>query len=172
MVREFMKRIPWIVFALMLPFAIGYLILTASSLPPLVASHFNGAGYPTAYMTRRFYTQFVLALGVGLPVAMVVLFTVVFSSAQDMRLPNRGYWLAPERIARTRAVLISFGVGMGSLLVAMVCYIHWLQLGAHRSVPPHVSNRLVLGGLLVFSLITIGIIVAMLGAFRLPRDQR
>ena len=167
-----MKGIPWIVFVVMLLFAIGYLILTASNLPPLVASHFNGAGDPTAYMTRSFYTQFVLALGVGLPLAMVALLTVVFSSAQDMRLPNRDYWLAPERIARTRSVLISFGVWMGSLMVAMVCYIHWLELAAHRSVPPHFSNHLVLGGLLVFFLITIGFIVAMLGAFHLPRDQR
>jgi uncharacterized membrane protein len=167
-----MKKIPWIVFVLMLLFAMGYLILTASNLPSLVASHFNGAGYPTAYMTRGFYTRFVLALGVGLPVAMVALLTVVFSSAQDMRLPNRGYWLAPERIARTRSVLIPFGVAMGSLLVAMVCYIHWLELDAHRSVPPHLSNHWMLGGLLVFFLMTIGIMVAMLGAFRLPPDQR
>ncbi len=167
-----MKKIPWIVFVLMLLFAMGYLILTAMNLPPLVASHFNGAGHPTAYMTRSVYTRFVLALGVGLPLALVALLTVVFSSAQDMRLPNRDYWLARERIARTRSVLISFGVGMGALMVAMVCYIHWLVLDAHRSVPPHFSNHWVLGGLLVFFLMTIGIMVAMLGAFRLPPDQR
>jgi uncharacterized membrane protein len=166
-----MKKIPWIIFALLLLFAIGYVARTVPSLPPLVASHFNGAGYPTAYMTRAFYAKFTLAFGVGLPVAMVALCSLVYSRAKDVKLPNRDYWLAPERIAQTRATLVSFGAWLGSLMVVMVCYAHWLVLVAHRSVPPHFSNRLILGGLLAFSVITGGLLVALLRAFRLPRPD-
>ena len=68
-------------------------------MPPLVASHFDGSGNPNAYMTRSVYTKFILGMSVGLPIAMVALLTVVYSNARDMKLPNRDYWLAPERIA-------------------------------------------------------------------------
>jgi uncharacterized membrane protein len=153
-------------------FAIGYVVRTVPHLPPLVASHFNGAGYPNAYMTRSFYTKFTLAFGVGLPVLMVALMSLVYSRTRDVNLPNRDHWLAPERIAQTRSTLVSFGVWLGSLVVAMVCYVHWLVLVAHRSVPPHFSKSLIVGGLLAFALMTGGLLVALLMVFRLPRRDR
>ena len=164
-----MNRISWIAFALALLIAIVYFSNTLSSLPPMVASHFDGAGFPTAHMTRAFYTKFVFAMGVGFPIAMVALLSVVYSKASDMKLPNRDYWLAPERIAQTRALLVSHGVWFGCLMVAMVCYMHWLVLSAYRMMPPHLSNQLVMGGLLVFMAIAIGWVIALLRAFRRPR---
>lgn len=159
----------WIAFVLALLLAILFFADTVSSLPPLVASHFDGAGVPTAHMTRNSYTKFVFSMGVGLPVAMVALLALVYSKADDMRLPNAAYWLASERIAQTRALLVAHAVWFGCLLVAMACYVHWLELAAHRSVPAHLSNQLVLGGLLIFFAITLGWIMALLRAFRLPR---
>jgi hypothetical protein len=165
-----MSKIPLIAFALALLFAILYFSNTLSSLPPMVASHFDGAGFPTAHMTREFYTKFVFAMGVGFPIAMVTLLSVVYSKASDMKLPNRDYWLAPEHIAQTRALLVAHGVWFGCLIVAMVCYMHWLILTAHRSVPPRLSNQLVMGGLLVFMGIAAGWIIGLLRTFRRPRS--
>ena len=108
-----MSRVPWIAFALMLLFAVVFLSTTVSSLPALVASHFDGAGFPTAHMTHEFYIKFVFAMGVGFPIAMVALLTLIYSKANDMKLPNRDYWLAPERIAQTRSLLVSHGVWFG-----------------------------------------------------------
>jgi hypothetical protein len=165
-----MNKIPWIAFALALLFAILYFSNTVSSLPPMVASHFDGAGFPTAHMTRAFYAKFVFGMGVGFPIAMVALLSVIYSKANDMKLPNRDYWLAPERIAQTRALLVAHGVWFGCLMVSMVCYMHWLVMTAHRSVPPHLSNQMVMGGLLVFMGIALGWVIALLRAFRLPRS--
>lgn len=86
-----------------------------------------------------------------------------------MKLPNRDYWLAPERIAQTRALLVAHAVWFGCLMIAMVCYMHWLILTAHRSVPPRLSNQMVMGGLLVFIGISAGWIIALLRTFRRPR---
>jgi hypothetical protein len=163
-----MSRTPWIAFALMLLFAVVFFSTTVSSLPALVASHFDGAGFPTAHMTHEFYIKFVFAMGVGFPIAMVALLTLIYSKASDMKLPNRDYWLAPERIAHTRSLLVSHGVWFGCLMVAMVCYIHWLELAAHRSMPPHLSNRFVGVGLLVFFAVTGVWIIKLLRAFRTP----
>jgi uncharacterized membrane protein len=164
-----MNRISWLAFALALLCAIFYFSNTISSLPPMVASHFDGAGFPTAHMTRAFYAKFVFGMGVGVPIAMVALLSLVYSNARDMKLPNREHWLAPERIAQTRALLVAHAVWFGCLMVAMVCYMHWLVLTAHRGVPPHLSNQLVMGGLLVFVGVASGWVVALLRAFRLPR---
>lgn len=163
-----MNKVPWIAFSLMLLSAVVFFSNTVSSLPPLVASHFDGAGYPTANMTREFYIKFVFAMGVGFPIAMVALLTLIYSRASDMKLPNRDYWLAPEHIAQTRALLVSHVVWFGCLMVAMVCYVHWLELIAHRSTPPHLSNRFVGVGLLVFFAITGVWIIKLLRAFRSP----
>jgi uncharacterized membrane protein len=162
-------KLPWVVFALMLVFAGLYVVQTTPQLPPMVASHFDIGGYPNAFMTRGVYTRFILGFAVGLPIAIVALLTFVYAGARDFKLPNRDYWLAPERIAGTRAFLIAHGVWFGSLLAAMVCYVHWLELAANRSVPPQLSNQRVSIGLLVFFLITAGWIIMLLRAFRLPR---
>ena len=166
-----MRRIPWIVFGSALLFAIFYFSTTVSSLPPLVASHFDAAGHPNAHMTREFYSKFIFTMGVGFPLAMVALLTAIYSKASDMKLPNRDYWLAPERIAQTRSMLVAHGVWFGCLMVAMVCYVHWLELGAHRSTPPQLSNPMLMGGLVAFMAISVGWILALLRAFRRPRAQ-
>ena len=163
-----MRRIPWIVFGSALLFAIFYFSTTVSSLPPLVASHFDAAGHPNAHMTREFYTKFIFAMGIGFPLAMVALLTIVYSKARDMKLPNRDYWLAPEHIAQTRSMLVAHGVWFGCLMVAMVCYVHWLELGAHRSAPPQLSNQMFMVGLFVFMALAAGSILALLRAFRRP----
>jgi uncharacterized membrane protein len=168
MVLADMRRIPWIVFGSALLFAIFYFSTTVSSLPPLVASHFDAAGHPNAHMTREFYTKFIFAMGIGFPLAMVALLNLIYSKASDMKLPNRDYWLAPERIAQTRSMLAAHGVWFGCLMIAMVCYVHWLELGAHRSAPPQLSNPMFMGGLFVFLGIAVGWIIALLRALRRP----
>ena len=156
---------PWLVFALMLLFAVFFVTGSVSSLPLPVASHFDASGYPDAYMPRDLYSRSVLGLSVGLPIALVAVLSAVFSTVRDMKLPNRGYWLAPERIAQTRALLVNYGVWFGPT----VCFVHWLELDAHRNVPPHLSNRLFACVLACFLLTTIGWIFVLFRAFCLPR---
>jgi len=164
-----MQKAAWPIFILLLVFAAFFVTQSAAALPPLVGSHFDAAGYPNAFMTRGGYTRFVLCFGVALPAALVALLTLVYSRARELKLPNRDYWLAPERIARTRARLVAHGVWFGSLLVSMVCFVHWLVLGAYRRVPPQLSNPLLEAGLLTFFLLAAGWIIAALIIFRRPQ---
>ena len=92
-------RVTWSVFILLLLFAVFFVTGTVSELPPTVASHFDAAGQANAFMSRSGYTRFVLCLAIGLPVLVVAVLTAVYSRAADMKLPNRDYWLAPQRIA-------------------------------------------------------------------------
>jgi uncharacterized membrane protein len=76
-------RVTWSVFVLLLVFATLFVAGTASDLPLTVASHFDAAGQPNAFMSRSGYVRFVLCVAVGLPVAVVVmLWAAVFTCAK------------------------------------------------------------------------------------------
>ena len=79
-----MNRIAWMAFASMLLFAVVFFANSTSSLPPLVASHFDGSGYPTAYMSRDFYTKFVFFMRAVLPIVLVAL--TGYGQPDDRRL--------------------------------------------------------------------------------------
>ena len=161
----------WCVLFLIACAALFFITRTTGELPGILASHFDAGGYPTAFMTRAGYLHFILGVGIGAPLALVALLTVVYSRAADMKLPNRDYWLAPERIGQTRDFLVAHGIWFGSLLIGMVCYVHWLELKANRQQPAHLPNDLVYAGLILFFLITVGWMAALLLAFRRPRGS-
>jgi uncharacterized membrane protein len=164
-------RVTWSVFILLLLSAIVFVTSTASELPLTVASHFDAAGQPNAFMSRSGYLRFVLCLAIGLPVAVVAILTAVYSRATDLKLPNREYWLAPQRLDRTRAFLVAHGVWFGSLLVTLVCCVHWLELGANRLLPPHLSNEMFAAVLVAFLIAMAAWISALMFAFRRPPGE-
>ena len=167
-----LQKISWAVFILSLLLMIFFIASTVPGLPPMVASHFNAAGYPDALISRSHYAAFTLGLGVAVPMVLVALLTAVYSRASDMKLPNRDYWLAAERIERTRALLVAHGIWFGTLLVSMVCFVHWLELQAHRRAPPQLSNAWVEMGVMMFFLITCGWMILLVMAFRRPQPER
>jgi uncharacterized membrane protein len=160
--------VTWSVFIALLLLAILFVTGTASELPPMVASHFDASGQPNAFMSRNGYIRFVLCFAVGFPVAIVTILAMVYSRATDLKLPNRDYWLAPQRLDRTRAFLVAHGVWFGSLLVTLVCYVHWLELRANRLLPPHLSNQTFAALMLAFLIATGVWISALMFAFRRP----
>jgi uncharacterized membrane protein len=161
-------RVTWGVFIVLLLFATLFVTGTASELPLTVASHFDAAGQPNAFMSRSGYIRFVLCVAVGLPVLMVVILTAVYSRAADLKLPNREYWLAPQRLEQTRAFLVAHAVWFGSLLVILGCFVHWLELAANRQQPPHLSNSSFAAVLIAFLFATAVWIGAFMFAFRRP----
>jgi uncharacterized membrane protein len=161
-------RVTWAVFIALLLFAIVFVVSTVSELPPMVASHFDASGQANAFMSRSGYTRFALCLVLGLPLVVVAILAAVYSRATDLKLPNRDYWLAPERIDRTRAFLVAHGVWFGSLLVILACFVHWMELAANRAQPPHLSNSMFAAVMIAFLLATAAWVAALMVAFRRP----
>jgi hypothetical protein len=155
----------------MLLFAALFVTGTASRLPLTVASHFDGAGQPNAFMSRGGYVRFVLCFAVGLPVVVVTILSAAYSRATDLKLPNRDYWLAPQRLERTRAFLVAHGVWFGSLLVTLACAVHWLELEANHIRPPHLSSQNFAGVLVAFLIATAAWVAALMFAFRRPPGE-
>jgi hypothetical protein len=162
------RRTSWIFFGAALVFAAYYVLHTSAALPPLVASHFDAAGAPNAFMPRAGYEHFMLAMSIGFPLALVGILSLAFATASNMKVPNSDYWLSPDRIAATRAFLIARSAWFGAMLCLMVCFVHYLELNANTHVPPHLSGGLALTALLGFFLVTAGWIFALMAAFRRP----
>jgi hypothetical protein len=98
---------------------------------------------------------------------LIVVFEVVprWSSARTApghRLPNRDYWLEPERIAATRAFLQRNLMLMGNLHLLLVIFAVQLAIMANFSAPPRLHPAITWGLGLYFVCL-----VASLGHFYL-----
>lgn len=131
--------------------AIAFVFVTGSSLPPVVASHFIAGGSANGFMLRGTYLRFTTGLLVGLPLLIVFLSSVTsILPARFINLPNREYWLAPERQADTLFYLRKQGTRFGIILAIFLCFVHWLVVQANVHSPPFLPESLFFIGMAVF----------------------
>jgi uncharacterized membrane protein len=140
---------------------------TAAALPPVVASHFNASGAANGFMTRTAYTALVMLLLVGAPLLLAfVPFTVIGSGGAGLNIPDRHYWLAPERREQTIGFLRQQGLLFAALVAVFLVYVHWLVVRANQLRPPQLSTAALVAGLAVF-LVALGAwLVVLFGRFR------
>lgn len=155
-------------FFILLLFATLFVTCTASELPAAVASHFDAGGRPNAFMSHSGYIRFALFLAVGFPLLVVAILSTVYARAPKLKLPNAEYWLAQQRLDRTRAFLMAHGAWFGSLLVILACSVHWLELAANRMQPPHLPSQAFAAVLACFFIATGLWVAALAFAFRRP----
>jgi hypothetical protein len=139
------------VFLVLVACAALFIWITSLGLPEVAASHFVGSGAANGFMTRGSYESFMLLFVVVLPLVLVFVPTISLDNPKaGIRLPNKEYWLAPERQAETIAFLRQHMARFGSMLVVFLCYIHWLVIRANTLVPPQMPASWVIGGIVVF----------------------
>ncbi len=147
--------------------AAGFVWLTSLSLPDVVASHFAGNGSANGFTSRGAYIGLMLALVVGLPALLTVVSHFGLGSPKArINLPNRDYWLAPERRAGTVSYLRGHLARFSAVLVVFLCYVHWLVVRANAVRPPHLSTPWINAGLVGFVVFAIVWIRLILRRFR------
>jgi serine/threonine-protein kinase len=106
--------------------ALGVLLLGVEAvLPERVATHFGIDGLPNGWTSRDEFTKST-ALIVILPVAVVQGIGLLLGRIPSslINLPNRDYWLAPERrsetLERVRTAMLEFGNAMFAFLLFVV----------------------------------------------------
>ena len=149
--------------------AAAFVWVTSLRLPPFVASHFDSSGIPNGYMPRRVYVLFMLGFVIGLPVLMVYLTWMRMGRpGTRINLPNREHWMAPVRREQTIAYLRERVMQFGMLLLAFLCYGHWLVIRANVSHPVFLDQNWFLSGLAIFILVMLIWLKRLLGHFRDP----
>ena len=156
-----------LLFALFVACAAAFVWRTSTRLPALVASHFGSSGVANGFMPHDFYVRFMLAFVIGLPALLVALTWLAIASPKArINLPNRDYWLAPERRSASIEFLRSGILWFGSLLVTFLCYAHWLVVLANEAQPVRLANSWFIGGLLAFFAAVLVWVTMFLGHFR------
>jgi len=160
--------LPRLLFVLLLIVAPAVIWATSAPLPARVATHFGRGGLANGWMTHDGYLMFILAFTVLLP-AFVVVMLCVLPRARGSRagIPNRNYWLAPERRGATLSALASHGFWLGCLLVVFLTAIHLLTVEANAVTPARLSESTLIGVMAGFA---VGILLWVLALWARFRD--
>lgn len=127
--------LPVLVFVALLAASAAYFLFGSAALPERIAVHFAADGSPNGFETREGYRHFLLMFGLGLPLA-AALFVAVLPNllpASLINLPNKDYWLAPERRAQSMLYLSAHGFWLGCLLLLLMCGVHALVVSANAA---------------------------------------
>lgn len=131
-----MTMLPRLLFVLLLVAAPALIWATSAPLPARVATHFGSGGLANGWMTRNGYVMFILAFTVLLPAFLVVMIGVLPQViGTRASIPNRNYWLAPQRRDASLSALASLACWLGCLLVVFITAIHFLTVQANAVTP-------------------------------------
>jgi serine/threonine-protein kinase len=158
-------------FVALLVAALVFVYYTSGSMPKIVASHFSSSGDATGFLPRTLYVQLTLAVVLLPPVFLVYLPRRTLRRPKArINLPNRDYWLAPERRAHTIEVLARQCTRFGEMLLVFLCYAHYLVVRANAQTPPRLATGWFLAGLVVFLGFTVLWAARLIARFRID-DQ-
>jgi hypothetical protein len=141
-------------------------------LPERVASHFGPHGEVDGWSSKASFLATTGGMGVGLGLLFMVLPAVVARLPPWMvNLPNRDYWLAPERRDETNAFVAAYLPWMGALtLLLMAVVLHGTYVANLRSPPSLGSAALWAVG--AFCVLAGAWLVGFYVRFRLPPGAR
>jgi uncharacterized membrane protein len=157
---------------------IGTLILLAvarsaavfSALPRRMASHFDGSGQPNGFMSQGDFFAFFALFGggtVALTLGIPCLARAVPPSL--INIPNREYWLTPERLAQVHRKLGAWAGWFAASLTGFLVAVLELVLRANLAREPIANGPLQLL-LVLLLLVNSASIVLLVRSFRRPDD--
>ena len=163
-------RVPRALFFAIVLAAIGECVHDYPLLPGRLASHFAASGMPNGWMTK---TQFLITYAVMLLPALAVEFWVPRRIAKKpdakLNLPNKEYWLAPDRRADTFAYFEKVFAWYGSVFLFVVAFATGLALRANFDTPPRLPTGPLISVIAGFALYNVAAVAAMYRRFSKPR---
>jgi uncharacterized membrane protein len=163
-------RLPHALFFAIAFAAIAQCVHDFPLLPERLASHFTASGIPNGWMSK---TQFAWMYALVLLPALAVEFWVPRQIARKpdakLNLPNKQFWLAPERRARTFAYFDSFFAWYGCAFLLVVAFAMGLAMRANFETPPRLPAAFIVSDIAGFLLFNVIAIAAMLRRFANPK---
>jgi uncharacterized membrane protein len=140
--------------------------------PAQMAAHFSLEGDPDRFVPRAeffWYQIQTMLIVIGVSLLPQILFLILPPGL--INLPNRQYWLAPERSVETLDRLSSFGAWMFSVILLAVQAAFELAVAANLQKPIRFDAGLMIP-IMVVSFAIIGLLLVWLTiSFRLPAQN-
>ncbi len=160
------RHIPRSLFFAILLAGIAECVHDYSSLPDRLASHFSASGIPNGWMTK---SQFLITYALMMLPALLIEFWVPYRMASkseaQLRLPNKEYWLAPERRVATFAYFEGFFSWYGCALLFVEVFAMSLAMRANYDSPPRLPTGPIVSVIIGFVLFNIAAVAAMYRRF-------
>jgi uncharacterized membrane protein len=151
------SRLPALVFLLMLVLAVLQWVRVYPQLPERMASHFAANGRPNGWQSKQeFFVTLVLIVAVVAFVTFVLPWALSFMPEELVNLPNKSYWLSPERRQESSRVLAGHLAWFGCGLLFVVLYAIAQAVNSNLPNPrPFDAQGMwyVLGGFLTFTVL-------------------
>ena len=159
-------RIPRALFFAIALAAIAQCVHDFPLLPVRLASHFGALGTANGWMTKQqFFMTYAVMFLPALLVEFLVGRSIAKKPADKLRLPNKEFWLAPERRAETFAYFKSFFAWYGCAFLLVEVFAMGLAMRANFDDPPQLATGPILTVLAGFILYNAGAVIAMYRRF-------
>jgi uncharacterized membrane protein len=149
--------LPKLVFALLAVGAAFYFSSLYAQLPEVLASHFDARGVANGWQTKSAFFGFLVGVSVLAAVVGFGIPRIISATPPELiNLPNKRYWLAPERRAETMDFLNSYFAWLGCALFAVILLaINFaIQANLHPDRRPDATPMwFVLAGFLTFAIL-------------------
>lgn len=131
------------IFYALVALALIQVIYYYPQMPEVVASHFDGLGAPNDWASKQGFF--------GLYLAIILMLVAVFelvprwsgnSGRFGRKIPNRDYWLAPERVEQTKAFFRRQMFIMGIVHLLLAIYTIQLALLANLDQQPRLHSSI------------------------------
>jgi uncharacterized membrane protein len=146
--------------------AITQAIYAFPQMPERMASHFAASGAPNGWMTKeQFFVIYAITFLPALFLEFWVGGKISRTSEARINLPNKEYWLAPERRSATLAYFQTFFAWYGCALLLLLVFVFGLAMRANLSPKPELPTAPTLTAIAAFVVFNIAAIIAMLRRF-------
>jgi len=160
-------------FFFLLSVALGFLegLFFYSLLPDRMAIHFNASGRADGWGSKH---QFFIFYGI-IVVVMSLLFwglplVIRLVPESLINLPNKGYWLAPERKKQTLDRLSDQMLFTGCMALLLMDGILFLVIKANLSAIPALPTEWMWGLIVVFIAANVAWTISLIRSFRRPKE--
>ena len=163
----------YLIFSFIILLAVLQIAYYYPRLPDTVGSHFGASGEADSFMSKKAFCMFEAGLIFFMTIFFGCIgFTLRYLPDEFLNLPNKEYWLGPERSAQTKNYIqnwmLIFG---GATLIFLLCVFQLAILANLNGTNKLSTSRfwIALGIYLAYT--TISTILLLVKFSRIPRDR-
>ena len=137
--------------------------------PDVMASHFNIQGNPDRFVPKlEFFGEQAQTLLVVIALGIVMLILPMILPAQWINMPNREYWLSPERREATVDRLSSFGAALFTIILVVIQAGFELAVSANLQKPIVFAAQIMAPMIVGFIILSLAMLFWLARSFHLP----